>query len=236
MAKTTFAQNGLVRIAYQVQGNIGPTVVILHGLLSDRNAMQPLADELEDSARVLIMDIRGHGGSSAVHGLDLRLGDLAQDVIAMLDTAEVNDPVIVVGVEIGAAIGQQIAEISPERVGDVILLNLPNDVIADRELLRAIAERAYKGQIEPALDQWLTLTWGSDWKATVPKPRQASARRSAQALHPILMALADSDVMDQKSVTIPGGTPFADAADLNPIIDAIRATQTFAQFQQEADQ
>lgn len=215
MATTSFAQNGLVRIAYEIRGEGERVVMLLHGLLSDRVAMRPLADELEESARVVVIDLRGHGASSAIHGVNLQFDDLASDVLAVLDAVEITEPVTVVGVEVGAVVAQRLQATAPGRVGDVVAINYPANIGADRELLRAIGDRAYKGQIEPAVDQWLTLSWGEDWKTTVSKPRIASARRSAGALHPILMALADAELVEMSSLDVPGGMPFAADADLN---------------------
>ncbi|MCA9834527.1 MAG: alpha/beta hydrolase [Thermomicrobiales bacterium] len=222
MATTSFAQNGLVRIAYEIRGEGDQVVVLLHGLLSDRVALRPLADELEESARVVTIDLRGHGASSAIHGVQLQIDDLASDVIAVLDALEITEPVTIVGLEVGAMIAQRLQAMASERVGDVVAINYPATIAADGGLLRAIADRAYKGQIEPAVDQWLTLTWGADWKSSVPKPRIASARRSAGALHPILMALADIEVIGQSSIRVPGGTPFAEEDDLNRALERLR--------------
>ncbi len=209
MAVTAFAQNGLVRLAYEQSGDSGPAALLLHGVLSDRMAMRPLSDALQDSNRVITMDLRGHGGSSAIHGVDLHLDDLARDALAVLAAAEISGPSAVVGVGIGAAIAQRMQVIAPERVGKAVLINLPISSPQEAGTLRAIAEQAYKGQAESAVNQWLDREWGGDWRSTVPKARVASARRSAASLHAMLIALADGEVQEANALTLPGAAPFA---------------------------
>ncbi|MCO5225573.1 MAG: alpha/beta fold hydrolase [Thermomicrobiales bacterium] len=222
MATTSFAQHGLVRIAYELSGEGETVFVMLHGLLSDRVALRPLADALADDASVIMIDLRGHGGSSAIHGVDLHLDDLVGDVVAVLDSAGIQVPVQMIGIEMGAVIADRVRMIAPERVASVLRLNDPSPLLADRDTLLAIADRAYKGQTGPAVDHWLALSWGVDWQSTVPKPRIAAARRSAPALPQMLNALAYAEVEPTPSLLIPGGTPFADDADLERVLTEIR--------------
>lgn len=209
MARTTFAQNGLVRLGYEVQGETGPVVMILHGLLADRASLRPLMDALVDQATVITMDLRGHGGSSAIHGVDMQLSALAEDAFAVLDATGITAPVVVVGVELGGVIATAMQESSPERLTGTVLVNYPSAEMRDPATLNDIATRAYREQTEQALNRWLDLSWGEGWQESVPKPRIAAARRSVQAIHPILMAMAGAELPDVDSLRLPGGTPFA---------------------------
>lgn len=223
MAVTKFAQHGLVRLGYEVNGEGQPTVLVLHGLLQTRNTLIPLLDELEDQSTVIAMDLRGHGGSSAVQGLSLRLPDLVNDAFAVLDSAEVDGPVIVVGVEIGAVIAQAMEVAHPDRIRATVLINFPAGDMLDEAMITNIANTAYKGQADQAISRWLDLSWGEGWKESMPKPRVAAARRSAEAIHPILMALAKAEVAESESMSLPGGGPFAEDEHLAQVIEAIKA-------------
>lgn len=222
MAVTKFAQNGLVRLSYEMQGNGGKPVVLLHGLLQDRAAMRPLADELAEGSRVITMDLRGHGASSAIHGVDLTIAELVSDVIAVLDSAEVTDVVTVVGVELGAVVAQAFQQAFADRVKTVVLINYPTEAMLDTDTLTDIATRAYREQTEQAMNKWLDLSWGEGWKESVPKPRIASARRSAAAIHPMLSALADIELArPTESMKVPGGFPFANDSNVQAVIAEI---------------
>lgn len=221
MARTAFAQHGLVRLGYEVQGDGQPAVLVLHGLLQDRVTMRPLVDALTEQTTVIAMDLRGHGGSSAVHGLDVRIDDLARDVFAVLDAAEVGSPVIIVGVELGAVIAATMATTHPDRVAATLPISFPTAAMTDAATLTAIADLAYRGQLDTAIGRWLDLAWGGGWQERVPKARIAAARRNAAALHPMLTALAGADVAQQESLTLPGGTPFVEKSDVEQVISRL---------------
>lgn len=223
MAVTKFAQNGLVRLGYEISGEGNNVVLVLHGLLQARNTMRPLADALEEDATVITMDIRGHGGSSAVHGLDMQIQDLVNDAFAVLDAAETSPGAIVVGVELGAVVAAGMKAADPERVRDVVLVNYPTGEMINPDTLTAIAQLAYREQVEKALNRWLDLSWGSGWQDLIPKPRVAAARRSAGAIHPTLMALANADIVDHESLSLPGAAPFAEEIDVEKVESAIRS-------------
>lgn len=226
MARTTFAQNGLVRLGYETQGDGGPAVLLLHGLLSDRASLRPLPDALEDDATTIVMDLRGHGGSSAIHGVDLQLHELVKDAFAVLDAAYVTTPAVVVGVGLGAVIAADMQATHPDRVASTVLVNYPTSEMLNPETLKEIATLAYREQAEQALNRWLDLAWGEGWKESMPKPRIASARRSAGAIHPLLSAMADGNIEPRESISAPGGLPFEDEATLNAVMEQIRPLLT----------
>lgn len=223
MAVTKFAQHGLVRLGYEVNGEGQPAVLLLHGLLQTRNTLIPLMDALEDRTTVIAMDLRAHGGSATVQGLNLRLTDLVDDAFAVLNAAEIDTPVIVVGVEIGAVIAAAMQEAKPDRILETVLANYPSGEMLDEAVIKSIANIAYKGQGEQAVTRWLDLSWGEGWKDSMPKPRIAAARRSVEAIHPILMALAKAEVRERESITLPGGAPFAEDQKVAQVIAAIEA-------------
>lgn len=209
MARTTFAQHGLIRLGYEVQGEGTTTVLVLHGLLASRASLYPLMDALEDKAMVIAMDLRGHGGSSAIHGVDLHIDDLVADALAVLDAAGVIRPAIVIGIELGAVIADRLLKHHPERVAGRVLVNFPSAAMLDADTLTDIATRAYREQAEQALNMWLDLAWGEGWQGRVPRNRIAAARRSAQAIHPVLTGLAAANLSPIESLDLPGGDPFA---------------------------
>lgn len=221
MAVTKFAQHGLVRLGYEISGEGEPVILVLHGVLQGRITLRPLTDELAERTTTISMDLRGHGGSSAVHGLNLRIPDLVDDAFAVLDAAEINSPVTVVGLELGAVIAGAMRESQPDRIREVVMINHPSGDMLDVGILESIADTAYAGQAEKALTRWLDLSWGAGWQGAIPKPRIAAARRSVEAIHPMLMALAKAGIAEGSSLTVPGGTPFDDEGDLASVLAAI---------------
>lgn len=223
MSVTKFAQHGLVRLGYEIGGEGEPTTLVLHGVLQGRITLRPLTDALAGRTTTISIDMRGHGGSSAVHGLALRIPDLVDDAFAVLDAAELTNPVTVVGVELGAVIANAMKTSRPDRVRGVVMVNHPAGDMLDTAILQSIAEIAYAGQAEQALARWLDISWGPGWKDAVPKPRIAAARRSVEAIHPMLTALAKAEIDEQPSLNVSGGTPFDDEDDLAAVLAAIDA-------------
>jgi pimeloyl-ACP methyl ester carboxylesterase len=150
--------------------------------------------------------------------VDLHIDDLVADALAVLDAAEVTQPVIVIGIELGAVIAERLQNQHPARVAGHVLVNYPSAAMLDAETLTDIATRAYREQAEQALNMWLNLSWGEGWQGTAPRNRIAAARRSAQAIHPVLTALAAASLEPVPSLDVPGGDPFASEEAVNRVI------------------
>lgn len=73
------------RLFFTMLGS-GPDVVLLHPTPVDRRFWLPLANFLAGSFRLILIDLRGHGQSTAGHG-PITMEALAEDVHAMLRTA-----------------------------------------------------------------------------------------------------------------------------------------------------
>jgi pimeloyl-ACP methyl ester carboxylesterase len=204
MATTRFAQNELVRLSYEVSGEErAPVVVLLHALLGDRPSLRSLREGLEPYACVLSPDARGHGASSALTDRTVSMTDLANDVVAALDQAEVTDPVHIVGHGQGAITALELAHWRPDRIASLVLIEPDALTILDgeddervvqvreeaRKGQRDASDASYKGLADKALNQYLDRRWGIGWRDRLTKIRMASVRRSVQALSPSLDAL-----------------------------------------------
>ena len=96
---------------YWTGGTTGPTVVFLHGATLDHRAWAPQAEALGDGFRVVVPDLRGHGGSTGRFEFE----DAVQDVIALLDHLPTSK-VVLVGLSLGANIAQEVVHRDPDRV------------------------------------------------------------------------------------------------------------------------
>lgn len=108
-----------------VEGH-GPPMLLLHGLLGDREVARLQAP---DGFRVATFDQRGHGSGPrltdpAAYGIE----HFVDDALVVLDALRRGDPAagwttpIVVGMSMGAAIALRLAFDHPERVGRLVLL------------------------------------------------------------------------------------------------------------------
>jgi 3-oxoadipate enol-lactonase len=112
------------RVHYQVVGERGDWVVLVQGLgLSSRfwfEQPELLANDPSHPRRVLILDNRGAGKSDHPRP-PYRMRQMADDVVAAMDAANVRRAVIV-GISMGGMIAQHVALRHPNRVDGLVLL------------------------------------------------------------------------------------------------------------------
>lgn len=218
MATTRFAQNELVRISYEVSGTSdGPVVVLLHALLGDRPSLAPVRERLEESARIVSPDARGHGASSALTDRTVSMTDLANDVVAVLEAEGVTGAVHFVGHGQGAITALELAHWRPDRIASLVLiepdaLNVldgedDEQVVKVREQARTgqreASDASYKGLADKALDRYLDRRWGAGWRDRLSRIRMASVRRSVQALSPSLDAISRFRILPEHLADVP---------------------------------
>ncbi len=99
----------------------GPPLLLIHGWAYDSMAAWfRLAPLLAKRARVVAIDLRGHGKSDRVRG-QVRMEDLADDVGAVLDSLGLGR-MTVVGYSMGGMVAQCLAKRHPGRVSGLVLL------------------------------------------------------------------------------------------------------------------
>jgi 3-oxoadipate enol-lactonase len=104
---------------HRVDGSEGaPNLVLLHAIGASMRMWEPQIPSLSRDHRVISIDLRGHGQSPAPPG-PYAMGELARDVIAVLDRLEAERPSIC-GLSLGAMVGITMAAIAPDRVDRLI--------------------------------------------------------------------------------------------------------------------
>jgi pimeloyl-ACP methyl ester carboxylesterase len=132
---TAAAADG-AKIAYETRG-AGPPLVLVHGITESHHAWDPLIDELALDARVIAVDLRGHGESERRPPFDAFT--MADDLHAVVTDAGANEP-IVVGHSLGAVVVTLYASKHPVRA--VVNVDQSLDVTGFKQFL---------GEVEPAL-------------------------------------------------------------------------------------
>jgi pimeloyl-ACP methyl ester carboxylesterase len=114
--------NGL-RLRIQEWGRAGGRpVLLLHSLAAHSHWWDWVAPSLGEDARVVALDLRGHGGSDWVEPAAYRAPDYAADVVAVLDRLGAGTP-LVVGHSLGGYVGATLAALHPERVGGLVIVD-----------------------------------------------------------------------------------------------------------------
>lgn len=125
------------RVAYRAIGDAGPTLLCIHGITQDSTTWEDVARDLADVARVIAIDLPGHGESDNPPG-DHSLGAYAsscRDLLFALDEPTAT----LVGHSLGGGVALQFAYQFPGMADRLVLLNSGGLGTEVSPLLRAAA-------------------------------------------------------------------------------------------------
>lgn len=125
------------RVAYRAAGEQGPTVLCIHGITQDSSTWEEVGRHLADIARVVAIDLPGHGDSDNPPG-DHSMGAYAstcRDLLFALDEPTAT----VVGHSLGGGVALQFAYQFPGMADRLVLLNSGGLGVEVSPLLRAAA-------------------------------------------------------------------------------------------------
>jgi pimeloyl-ACP methyl ester carboxylesterase len=131
-----------------VERGSGRAVLLVHGIASDAQALEPIADALSSQARVIAYDRRGYGSSGApepYHGTTV--AEQAEDAAALLRALDPG-PALVCGDGFGALIALDLAKRHRPLVASAVLCNPPLFMFVPEATERLAAQRA---QLEEAM-------------------------------------------------------------------------------------
>jgi 3-oxoadipate enol-lactonase/4-carboxymuconolactone decarboxylase len=110
-----------VRLYWKLEGaSDRPAMVLLNSIGTNMGLWDATVPHMLSGFRLLRIDTRGHGASDAPEG-DYDLASLAQDVLAVMDAADVASAAVA-GVSLGGMIAMQLALDAPERVSALALV------------------------------------------------------------------------------------------------------------------
>lgn len=145
---------------YELSGPEGaPCVVLHHPLATNLSTWDELTAALEPHYRVLRLDARGHGQSEATPA-PYELGQLARDVVALMDHAGVGKASFL-GLSMGGMVGQYLGLEHQARFHCLILASTSSRIPAEAQPLwdqRIAAARAggMTSQVEGAMGRWVS--------------------------------------------------------------------------------
>ncbi|MFL6240678.1 MAG: alpha/beta fold hydrolase [Actinomycetes bacterium] len=112
---------GSVDISYADTGGDGRAIAFSHGILMDASTFDAQIAEFSSSYRCITWDQRGHGETGLVTD-PFTYWDSANDLIAILDEAGVDDAVLV-GMSQGGFLSLRAALTAPERVRALVFID-----------------------------------------------------------------------------------------------------------------
>ena len=135
--KTTTYKN--TKISYTEQGK-GTAVVLLHGFLENKTMWNDYVIAISKKNRVITIDLLGHGETEClgyVHSME----DNAEVVLAVLQHLKIRKAVFI-GHSMGGYVALAFAELYPENVKGIVLLNSTSH--ADSDERKTNRDRAIK--------------------------------------------------------------------------------------------
>jgi 3-oxoadipate enol-lactonase len=106
-------------LAYDERGT-GRPLLFVHGYPLSRAMWAPQWSGLSDAARVLAIDLRGHGESDVLPG-PYAMDQLADDCAGLLDALGIREPIVLGGLSMGGYVAFAFWRRYPERVAGLIL-------------------------------------------------------------------------------------------------------------------
>jgi pimeloyl-ACP methyl ester carboxylesterase len=97
-------------------------MVAIHGLTSTHRNFGAIARALDGQLRVVAPDLLGRGNSSTPPAGSYGIQHHARDVLELMDSLEI-DRTIVAGHSMGAYVATAVADLAPDRVSGVVLLD-----------------------------------------------------------------------------------------------------------------
>lgn len=149
-----------ITISYEIEGPANaPVVTFSHSLSSNLELWELQLPELRDSYRVLRLDTRGHGNSSAPRE-SYTMQMLCEDVVGLLDHLKI-DKTHFVGISMGGMIGQVLAVTHPGRVDKLVLCDTTSQVPPEagpdwEDRIRKAEAEGMTALAQQTLERWLS--------------------------------------------------------------------------------
>lgn len=188
----------------------GPALVFVNSLGTDLRMWDAVTWRLPETWTCLRMDKRGHGLSST-DPAPYAIADLATDVIAAMDHADIIRAVIV-GCSVGGMIAQHIALMAPDRVIALVLSNTAPK-LGEVQTWHGRAETIAKTGMTPMADAILPRWFGPEMmkRPEADLWRNLLSRTDARGYIATCKAIAQADVtsslnkITQPALVIGGG-------------------------------
>ena len=146
-----FVNRNGVKVYYESHGAGDPAIVFLHPWSTNRYIWAGQLPIFAQDHRCILVDHRGHGLSDKPES-GYALGEMAADVVAILDDAGI-DKAVLVGNSIGGMAAMQVSLDAPERVIGNLILSSGTNIGADTppEVAEAM-QKDWKGVFSALLD------------------------------------------------------------------------------------
>ncbi len=144
----------------------GPTIILLHSLLSDRGSLEPVVPLLQSNFRLVMLDLPGFGETAALAG---GISDAAEQLAGAIDVLCGKERPLVFGNGYGSFIALALALRHPSAARGLMLAGC--GVRFDdggRSAFRAMAEKASAGSLDSIADVAMRRLFPPDMASRMP--------------------------------------------------------------------
>jgi len=120
MNHTATSSDG-VKISFDVQGQGKPAIIFIHGWANNRSIWDAQVSHFSKKYKVVNIDLPGFG-QSGNNRQEWTIAAFGKDVVAVMEKLNI-EKVILVGFSLGASISIEAANITPERIAGVVLVD-----------------------------------------------------------------------------------------------------------------
>jgi 3-oxoadipate enol-lactonase len=200
-----FTEAGALRTHYELTGDKEQVLVFSNSLGTSFSMWEPQMSQLERRFRILRYDTRGHGESTVTPG-DYTIDQLGGDVVALLDTLEL-ERVHFCGLSMGGMIGMWLGIYARERLHRLILCNTAAR-IGNAETWNARIATVRKEGMKPVaaavVERWFTPEFRAASPAPVAQAQAMLEKTSPSGYAACCAAIRDMDQRDAISqITCP---------------------------------
>lgn len=171
-----------------------PAVILSNSLGADLSMWDELAKDLVRYFRVIRMDTLGHGGSAAAAG-DYSLNQLADDVLAVMDSLNIRRAHFI-GLSLGGMIGQVLGATSGSRFESLTLCatfaDAPRQMWADR--VDAVRATGVAPLVDGTIERWFTPAFRETETKTIAAVRKMITDTSVNGYAGCAAAIRDMDL------------------------------------------
>jgi len=181
---------------YVVEGHADkPALLFSNSLGSDLRVWDPMVPQLVSDFRLIRYDTRGHGLSEAPPP-PYSAGELAKDVVGLLDALEIKEAVVC-GLSVGGVIAQQLAIQYPNRVRALVLCDTGvriGTVASWEERIATVRAEGLGALAAPSMERWFSEDFRRRHAAEVRGYANMVVRTAADGYVGTCCALRDTDL------------------------------------------
>lgn len=183
-----------ITLAVHDEGS-GPPILFVHGFPLSHSMWRPQLEAFESDHRVIAPDLRGFGESD-VTDVTVTMEQHAEDLAALLNELNVNEPIVLCGLSMGGYIAWQFLQKYPQRLRALILCDTraiadtPDGVENRKRLAKMVFENGSAAVASAMLPNLFSPATGDRDQSVIDELRQTIAATSPQGIAAASLGMA----------------------------------------------